>query len=191
MEKLFIVRHGQDTDNANGILNGRRDNPLTELGREQAKIVAEKLSDEYIKVIYSSPLKRAFQSAEIISGRIGVEPIQTHELLLEREFGVMTGKFVSDIPKLTPKILATEGVNYFLEADGAETFPEVYKRAWAFLLDVERKQQNGNVLVVAHGDIGKMIRASYHGWTWEEGLKTPHFDNTHILELSGEKERIE
>ena len=64
MGNLFIVRHGQDEDNANLTLNGRRDKPLTELGRQQAKTVATKLKNHQIDVIYSSPLKRAFETAQ-------------------------------------------------------------------------------------------------------------------------------
>jgi precorrin-6B methylase 1 len=43
--KIYVARHGQDTDNANGILNGRRDEQLTELGKQQAKDVARKMSE--------------------------------------------------------------------------------------------------------------------------------------------------
>ena len=42
---IYMVRHGQDTDNENGILNGRRDTELTDLGKRQAKIVSKKLGD--------------------------------------------------------------------------------------------------------------------------------------------------
>lgn len=41
-----------------------------------------------------------------------------------------------------------------------------------------------NILLVTHGDIGKIIRAAFYGWSWEEGLKTPYFDNTDVIELS-------
>ena len=43
MRKIFVIRHGQDTDNVRGILNGRRDTDLTDLGRQQAILAGQKL----------------------------------------------------------------------------------------------------------------------------------------------------
>lgn len=183
MSTIFIVRHGQDEDNANGVLNGRRDTPLTELGRNQAKTVAAKLNDHHIDVIYCSPLKRARQTAEIIARELGIQTVVPHQDLIEREFGIMTGKLVSDIPKICKRIFAGDRVNYFLEEEGAEDFPTLIARGQTVLQDIQSKHSNANVVIVTHGDIGKMIRAVYHGWTWEEALRTPYFDNTGVLEL--------
>ena len=189
--KIFLVRHEEDTDNATGILNGRRDTELTELGREQAKTVAKKLTDNNIQVIYASPLKRAYETARIIAQELGIDNVTADERLIEREFGILTGKPAADIPKYAEKTLQTEQVNYFLEVEGAEDFPTLYKRARKILHEVRQRHQNENVLLVTHGDIGKMIRAAYHGWSWESGLKTSYFDNTGILELSEKHDILE
>lgn len=189
MGKIFLVRHGQDTDNEVAILNGRRDTELTELGREQAKQVAEKLKDNNVQVIYSSPLKRAYDTARIIAAELGINDVVANEQLIERDFGILTGKLVSDILKYTDKIITSDGINYFLEAEGAENFSALLERGRKILEEISQRHPNDNVLIVTHGDIGKMIRAAYHNWTWEQGLKTPYFDNTGILELS-EKEDI-
>ena len=191
MGKLFIVRHGQDEDNANGILNGRRNQPLTTLGREQAQTVAKKLHSYKIDIIYSSPLKRAFETAQIIGAKLKMNDILIHEHLIEREFGILSGKPILDIPLFAKKILKTDRVNYFLEAQGAEKFPDLYKRAQKILYEIKEKHINENVLVVAHGDIGKMMRAVHHKWTWEEGLKKPYFENTGILELNESQDKIQ
>lgn len=191
MSKIFLVRHGQDTDNAAGILNGRRDTDLTELGREQAKKVAEKLRDNNVQIVYASPLKRAYETARIIATELGIDGVTADEHLIEREFGILTGKPVSDIPKYTDKILPTDRVNYFLEADGAEDFPTLLKRGKKILEEIKQRHPNENVLIVTHGDIGKMIRAAYHYWTWEQGLKKPYFDNTGVLELSEKQDILE
>lgn len=184
MNKIFLVRHGQCTDNAAGILNGRRDTELTELGREQAKLAAEKLCDKNVSIIYASPLRRTFETAKIISEVLGIDEVVTHDSLLEREFGFMTGKPVADIPKLVEKVLVTEKVNYFLEADGAEDFPSLMERCRKLLAEINQLHLDKNMLLVTHGDTGKIIRAAYYGWSWEEGLKMPYFDNTEILELN-------
>lgn len=66
--KIYIVRHGQDQDNANGLLNGHRDTALTEIGIEQANQIATKIQEANLVFdkIYSSPLQRAYRTAEII-----------------------------------------------------------------------------------------------------------------------------
>lgn len=66
---IYVVRHGQDEDNANGILNGHRDMPLTELGKEQAKQLAQKIKDTNIVFdkAYSSPLQRAYITGKTIT----------------------------------------------------------------------------------------------------------------------------
>lgn len=183
MADIFLVRHGQNEDNLEGILNGHRDRPLTELGRQQARIVAEKLGDNNIEVIYASPLKRAHETAAIIAERLGLS-VQVDPNLIERDFGVMTGQPVSSILNLPERrVLRTDGVNYFLEAEGAEDFPTLYERAANVLKRIQRNHPNERVLIVAHGDIAKMMRAVYHGWDWKAGLLTSYLDNTGVLEL--------
>jgi probable phosphoglycerate mutase len=191
MADIYLVRHGQDEDNANGILNGRRDMPLTDLGRSQASTVAKKLKDAGITIIYASPLLRAYETAQIIAKEIGVDEVLADNDLMERKFGVLTGKPVADIGKYTNKILAADKVNYFLEGEGSEDFPTLYQRARSILKKIQDKHPDEHVLLVTHGDIGKMIRAAYHNWTWGEGLRTPYFDNTGVLELRVGGDEIE
>lgn len=189
--KIYLVRHGQDTDNVAGILNGRRDTELTNLGREQAKQVAEKLRDNDVQIIYTSPLKRAYETAMIIAEELRIDEIIADKHLIERDFGILTGKPVADIPKYTNKILQTDRINYFLEIEGAEDFPALFERGKKILQEIRDRHPDKSVLIVTHGDIGKMIRAAYHEWIWEEGLKTPYFDNTSVLELSDKQDIVE
>ncbi len=191
MTKIILVRHGQDKDNADNILNGRRNTELTGLGRQQAKKVAEKLKNNDIQIIYSSPLRRAYETARIIAQELSVDEVVTDEHLTEREFGVLTGKPVADIPKYSSKTLQTDKVLYFIEAEGAEDFPALYQRGKAIINEILQRHSDKNILIVTHGDIGKMIRAAFHNWTWEEGLETPYFDNTGVLELSEKADIIE
>jgi len=183
MPTIYLVRHGQNEDNVEHILNGHRDRPLTELGRQQARTVAAKLKHDGIQVIYASPLKRAFETATIIASELGLS-VQPDPELIERDFGVMTGRPITSVLDLPPEnVLRTDRVDYFLEAEGAESFSTLYERGRRVLERIQATHPDEHVLLVAHGDIGKMIRAVYHGWTWEEGLKTPHFENTGVLEL--------
>lgn len=51
------------------------------------------------------------------------------------------------------------------------------------LAEIQDRHPDKNILMVTHGDTGKVLRAVYHGWTWEDGLKKPYFENTGVLEL--------
>ncbi|MFW5887967.1 MAG: histidine phosphatase family protein [Bacteriovoracia bacterium] len=185
MNTIYLIRHGQDKDNAKGILNGHRNTQLTQKGEEQARTLAKKLKDYDIDILISSPLDRALRTAKIIGDNIEVK-VTIDELLIERDFGILTGKHVTDITEYASEVLETDRVTYFLKVEGAEDFSELYERARAFLKKINNLYTDKNIAIVTHGDIGKMIRASFHNWSWEKGLKTPYFDNTEILTLKGE-----
>lgn len=184
MGKIFIVRHGQDANNANHILGGRDDQSLTDLGREQAKAAAQKLKNKQIDIIYSSPLKRAYETAQIIAKILGIEKIEISDDLMEREMGALTGKPLTEIKKHAAKLLLTEKITYFLEASGAEDFPTLFKRGEKVLFEIKQKNPDKNILIVAHSDIGKMIRAVHYKRNWEDELRGDYFDNGDVLELS-------
>lgn len=187
MLKIYLTRHGQDQDNANGILNGRRDHPLTELGMNQANEIALKIKEAGLKFdrIYSSPLQRAYQTAEIISNSLGMkEPVKL-DALIEREQGAMTGQRICDIEKLcAPNILKTDTVTYFLTADKAETWSQMKERGKEFLKDIENKRKDGSILLVTHGCFGKMLYAAYYDLDCMKTLKLFHFGNSDLLLLS-------
>lgn len=187
MLNIYIARHGQDIDNKNGILNGRRNGQLTDIGREQAEDLALKIKDFGLifDAIYSSPLIRAQETAEIISKIInGPTPIN-EDLLIERDFGVLAGKTKSDIEKLSEEnIFRTRNVSYFLLVEGAETFPEIINRAGLLLDKLNIRHGSGNILLVCHGDIGKMIYAKHFGLDWKTSLTQLVFGNCDLILLT-------
>jgi len=191
MTTIYLARHGQDKDNEAGILNGRRDEALTEIGLEQASQLAQKIKDSGINFdkVYSSPLQRAFQTAKIITDYLKIKEAEKIDLLIERDFGIMTGKLVKNVKKLcSPDILQAEIITYFLSPEGAETFPELIDRA-KVLLDFIKAQHDGEkVLLVTHGDLGKMIYAAYYDLDWREVLTMFHFGNSELLLLSENSE---
>ena len=80
--KLLLIRHGQDEDNAKGILNGRRNTALTKFGIRQASAAAQELKKYDIDIIYASPLARAYQTAQIISNIIAVDTVIVDQHLI-------------------------------------------------------------------------------------------------------------
>lgn len=186
---IYLARHGQNEDNVQGVLNGHRDLPLTDIGRAQAKEAGRNCLEHtlHFDVILCSPLVRARETAEIIAGVVGVPEPAVHPLLIERDFGIMTGKNVSDVKELcAPDIIETDTVTYFLSPDGAETFPVLLKRAQTLLKELEEKYSSKTLLLVTHGDIGKMLYAAYYELPWEVVLTQFHFGNSELLKLSPE-----
>ncbi len=186
MPKIYLARHGQDEDNAAGILNGRRDASLTNIGIEQAKVLAEKIKegDLGITKIYSSPLQRAYKTAETIADALSLDKPEINELLIERDFGVMTGMLINEIDRLcSPDTIKSNPITYFLSPEGAETFPLLIGRAEKLLGQLKQKDFDGDVLLVAHGDIGKMIYAAFYNLDWKETLTQFHFGNSEVLLL--------
>lgn len=187
MTKIYLARHGQDKDNEMGILNGHRDMPLTEIGIEQANQAAEKIknSDIHFDKIYSSPLQRAYQTAKIIADCLQIDSPEKIDLLIERDFGIMTGKPIKSIAELcSPDILKTDTITYFLSPEGAETFPQLIDRANQLVRLIKSKHNGQCILLVTHGDFGKMIYAAYYKLDWQQVLTMFHFGNSELILLS-------
>lgn len=187
MLNIYLVRHGQNVDNANGILNGHRNEPLTDIGIGQANEVANKIDSNGLKfdTIYTSPLIRAKQTADIIADITNSLVPVVLPSLIERDFGVMTGARQDIIEQICyPDILKTDTVTYFLSPKAAETFPDLLKRAEKVLEFVAGRHNNGDVLLVTHGDFGKMIYAKYYELDWKDVLESFHFGNSDLLLLS-------
>lgn len=191
MTRLWIARHGQNEDNAGGILNGHRDLPLTELGRQQARELGEgiKAAGLEFDVVYSSPLVRAYETAMIVAGIASLPAPVKYDRLIERNFGVMAGQPAARIEELrAPDIMKTATITYFLSAEGAETFDDLVIRGHEVLADMKARHSSQRVLLVCHGDIGKMIYAAATGKAWRDVLTDFHFGNGDLIETSGNGE---
>jgi broad specificity phosphatase PhoE len=181
MGKLYIARHGQDEDNANGILNGRRDKPLTPLGRYEAAQLALKLRNREIDSIFHSPLLRAAETASIIALGIGVSSLISEPLLMERDYGDFTGRKLKEIPQFHSDFIWGKVYQFFLDGIGVETYPLAFERAQKFLKNHSLSFLGRNTLVVCHHDIGLMIWAAVSGISWNQALQTVNFKNCDIL----------
>lgn len=185
MSDIYLVRHGQSRANAEGILAGHLDSPLNSIGRQQAKELGELAKNAGLRFdhIYCSPLIRAKETAQIIAKLTdSPEPIVLDELI-ERDFGILTGRSYLDIPNFATEFLDSNKIGYFLNGEGVESFPRALKRAQKVLGIIHRKHKTGKVLLAAHGDIGMMLFAAFHKTPWKEALTHFHFGNSELLLL--------
>ena len=181
---LFLVRHGQDLDNSRSLINGRRDTPLTDLGRTQALGVAEQLRSEVIRCIYSSPLQRARQTASIISERLGIGELDVDSDLIERDYGLLTGRSPADIPEYATRTVVLNDFRYVIESPGVEPYAQLWIRARNALRRIHHRHAGQGVLIVAHNEVLKMIRANFHGKSWEDELRLPPLNNCEVIVLA-------
>jgi probable phosphoglycerate mutase len=196
--RIYVARHGQDEDNASGILNGHRDQPLTVLGEEQARTVAHQIQKRHLTfdAIYTSPLQRARRTAAILAPNMDVQ-VQVMDSLIERDFGILTGVPTKEIAaRCKPEtLLVTDTITYFLSPEGAETFPDLLLRAHQVIESVTHKHRtsaggdstSSNILLVTHGDFGKMIYAAFYKLDWQDVLRQFHFGNSEVLLLSNDE----
>jgi len=189
MNTYYLTRHGQDYDNFNSILNGHRDQTLTEIGINQAIELGNKIKELKlgVDVVLSSPLNRAYTTASIVSSLDNLSTPIIESLLIERDFGIMTGKKYSDIiPLCSPDILQTETVIYFLNPEGAESFPDLIIRANILIEKLNSQYIDKKIMLVTHGDFGKMVYAAFYKLDWKDALVDFHFGNSELLLLSSE-----
>lgn len=187
MLKIYLARHGQNEDNANGILNGHRDLPLTELGKEQAHEAAEKIKELGLSFdhVFTSPLIRAQQTAQAIVDNIGGPKPLIMPGLIERDFGDMSGISQDRIRELcSPDIIDTGKMVYFLKPKNGEAFPNALERAHKVLAKINQQFSDGSILLVGHMDISYMLYAAYYKLDWKEVLKTFYFGNSELILLS-------
>lgn len=150
MKRVITIQHCQSEQHVNGMLGGWNDWELTELGREQARRIGERLGAELagqrVK-IFSSDLKRAAQTAAPLAERLGLEVEYRREL---REFNggpLVMGK---------SKAWYREHCDNFGEKidecsmPGAETKREVYERLLPFCREVQERLED-TIVLVSHG----------------------------------------
>lgn len=156
--KIIVVRHGLTDANKNGIINGRLlDDNLTSEGKQQAVDLANRLSRLEIDRIFSSPLKRAIETALPIAEKLNLN-IDIDARLNEVNFGSLTGKKYDDIKNILGDTASNllSSYEYNFEPFGGESYQIVEQRVNSFLEDLKEKPYK-SVLIVTHGGIVRWI----------------------------------
>ena len=157
MAKLYLIRHGE-TDYNNALrFQGQTDVLLNRKGIEQAERVAEFFRDIPLRAIYTSSLKRASATAEIIGRVKGIEPQET-DALREMSFGIWENMNSKDIQKKYAK----EWKDFFaspanIKIPQGESMSDVQKRAYPEVQRILDEYPEGDVAFVAHGGIIRVL----------------------------------
>lgn len=186
--KVFITRHGQTEWNSLGRLQGRKDIELNEVGKEQALITGEKIKDEKIDIIITSPLKRARETAEIINKQFNVEIVED-DRLMERCYGDFEG--ITKVELKEKKIQYPEiddACNYLKNIDifNMETIQNLCARIYECLDEITTKYKDENVLIVTHGSSSIPIKCYFMKYPLEnlfDREKIKGLENCEVVEF--------
>jgi broad specificity phosphatase PhoE len=180
--EIIFVRHGESIGNAlkgdEAVYTGRWDCDLTDNGKTQAKALLGNSMLDGIEACYVSPLKRAIQTAEIITN---LEPVIDIRIQ-ERSLGEFEGKKISDVmntPKYAkyftdPKLISFRS-SFSAHAPGGESYMDVCKRVRPFLRDIKDSGYD-KILIVSHFVVIRCMLKEIKGLTEEEtlALKVPN-----------------
>ena len=168
---IVLARHGETASNRERRFQGRLDVPLSDVGRAQARVLAEQAvaADVPFAALYTSPLLRALETARIVGEALGLEP-RPDDRLEEVDVGRWEGRLKEDVAREDP-----EGWEAFRRAGptfrfpGGESFAEQQQRVIDALVDVTQRRELP-ALVVCHRGVVRCALAHTH----RRGLETYH-----------------
>jgi broad specificity phosphatase PhoE len=165
MGELVVIRHGQTEWSLSGQHTGVTDLPLLPEGEEQARNLQKSLAGRRFVEVWVSPRQRALRTAELA----GLTPTRIEEDLVEVDYGGYEGK-------TTPEIRAELGRPWTLWEDGTvpgatpgETLAAVAERVDRVLAQVKERLADGDVALVAHGHVLRVLTARWLGLPPEKG----------------------
>ncbi|MBR5236926.1 MAG: histidine phosphatase family protein [Clostridia bacterium] len=150
MLELILVRHGETAGNLRPTALGTTDLPLTERGRRQANSLSRVFALKRPEAIYTSPLRRASETAEAIAQPHGIT-VETIFDLCERRFGIWENMAVDDIrAEYEAEYTAWQQDLADYAIPGGESARQVYDRCAEVINELLKKHNEGSVVVVSH-----------------------------------------
>ncbi len=173
MTEIWLVRHGQTDWNIEGRWQGHADIPLNPAGLDQARRLASDLAEsgQTFQAIYSSDLKRAFQTAQEIGKSLGL-PVYKDRRLREISQGAWEGRLMSQVSELSIEAIRQRQEDpLHSRAPGGESLMEVAARLSSAADDIARAYPVGPVLVVTHGLALAALLCLANHWPLQEAYE--------------------
>ncbi len=161
MTTILLARHGESDWNRDRRWQGHADRPLTDLGREQARELADRLATTELDAVYSSDLERARATAAIVAELHGL-PVRELSDLREVDVGSWSGLTRAEAEELFPAAFRrwTEGGEGW---DDGETYEQLSERVMRAVLEIAARHPDDRVLLVAHGGSIRAVHAAALG----------------------------
>lgn len=193
MTTILLARHGETDWNRENRFQGHADPPLNRTGRAQAVDLSVALMAEDLAAVYSSPLRRAFETAEIVAASHGLEAVPL-EALREVDVGSWSGLTRTEVEERFPEQFV-RWLDYGQGWGDGETYDEMGGRVVAALLELAERHDGGRILAVTHGGPIRAAFASAAGTSHAEARRTgPPIGNGFVVEFAvedGELRRLD
>jgi probable phosphoglycerate mutase len=174
---LILARHGETDWNRDGRFQGHADPPLNAHGRDQAAELAALLADEPLEAVYSSDLRRAYETAQVVAERKGLDVIVDPQLR-ERDVGPWSGLTRAEIEERFPDQIRLWREGAVSVGESRESLAE---RIVAAAHRIAAAHPDGLVLVVTHGGALRMLR---HAAGEDDQLAAPPLRNAELVRLA-------
>jgi len=167
---ILLARHGETDWNRDDRFQGHADPPLNAAGRKQARVLADALAGEPLAAVYTSPLRRAAETAEIVAAPHGLraEPV---EGLREVDVGSWEGLTRADLEQRYPERFRRWLVEHEQGWEDGETYAEMGRRVVPALLALAERHDGGRILTVTHGGPIRAAIAAAAGITHAEARR--------------------
>jgi broad specificity phosphatase PhoE len=185
--RTILVRHTEPESSAFGRCYGRLDVDLSERGRCHADAVGVALAEFGVQILYSSPLRRAEETARLIGARLELEP-RVHAGLAEIDFGELEGRAYDEIAASEPALyrLWMERPTA-VRFPGGESYSDLSARVADVLAEICGKHGDSVVAVVAHAGVIRAMLAPALGLRDDEVFAIPQeYGGVSIVDWSGE-----
>lgn len=187
---LYIVRHCQSAGNQGGRFQGQFDGPVNEMGEKQLELLSLRFRNEHLDAIYSSPLTRAYKTAQAID-RFHDLPIQTMDGLSEIDVGEMENQLLSDIAVKYPEVARNwDNAPDLCVFPGGESMAQVYRRINDAIDQIIEENPGKTVAVATHGGVIRNLYARVEYGSIEGLRKSVVFGNTSVSVLEAEDGRM-
>ncbi len=170
---LFVFRHAETTDNANSIFSGWRDPDLTSKGISQAQEIAEQLRNKKIDYAFTSHLKRARRTLEVVLEAHSGVPVFVDDHLIERCYGLLQGESKIKVAKERPAWFVKVHRSYNFPPPEGESLRMVEKRTEPFVVKLKKwlGWTSGNVAISCHGNSLRPIRRVFENLSLKQMLQ--------------------
>jgi broad specificity phosphatase PhoE len=180
---ILLARHGETDWNREGRFQGHADPPLNRTGRAQAVDLSVALMAEQLAAVYSSPLRRALETADVVAASHGLEPVPVDDLR-EVDVGSWSGLTRAEVEERFPAQFA-RWLDYGQGWEDGETYEEMGRRAVDVLLRLAAAHDGERVLAVTHGGPIRAAFAFADGTTHAQARRLgPRIGNTFVAELA-------
>lgn len=189
---VYLVRHAEAEGNISRRFHGQFDSNLTENGLRQALLLAKRFENEKVDIIYSSDLKRAYDTAKAVAEVKGL-PVITDKKLREFSGGLWEDVEWDELPKRFPEsFTAWEKEPHTAQIPGGESMIELQDRIKAAFYDIVSKNEGKNIAIFTHGTAIKVLFCHFHGIPIKNWDKLPWQDNTAVslVEVAGNTVKI-